>query len=448
MKHGPRFTAIETLRLWEQSGAAANQVMEKQLSSGGTADPRDRQLMAALVYGVIRWRGYLDWLISKFSSHPTKKMKTRTRQALRVGLYQLIFMDRIPDSAAINETVEALKKSGQPRWLLSFVNGLLRNVARSPDTGLPEKAGNEIPAPARLSHPEWLINRWQDRYGPRQTEEICETNNRLPPLCLRVNTRAVSVNDFITEIQAAGIAASVGIFAPEAVLLDYQGLIPDIPGYAEGFFQVQDQAAQLVSLLLSPLQNDKTYLDACAGLGGKTSHIAQMLAKGGRLTAVEPNRIRVKRLKENLSRLGLDALVAIIQDKLENLGTRKKFSGVLVDAPCSGLGVIRRQVDIRWNRAESDLKRYQERQLILLASAAELVEPGGVLVYATCSTEPEENDAVIKKFLAGHPEFMLSNCRDHLPAAAAELVDGEGFFRTVPGQHDLDGFFAARLRKC
>ena len=450
---GARYIAIEILCSWEESRLPIDQLMEQHITDTGLADPRDRQLIMSLVYGVLRWRGYLDWVVEKFSKHPFSKMKSRTLQALRVGLFQLLFLDRVPASAAINETVQALKDMGQPKWLTGFVNGMLRTVSRQNDT-IPdprdEKKAGSLPESARLSHPDWLIKRWKKRYGKARTEAICHQNNLPAPLCLRTNTNLVSQEELLAKLQHDNIAAGPGRFGPDAItLFDYQGSIPKITGYADGLFQVQDEAAQLVSLLLFPLQAEQYYLDGCAGLGGKASHLAQLLPDDSRLFAAEPHIGRIKKLKENLARLQLSKPVTIVEGEVVSLlpDMQEKFDGILIDAPCSGLGVIRRHPDIRWNRKPADLIRYQETQLSLLARAAKLLAPGGVLVYSTCSTEPEENDAAIDTFLTQNPAFQVVNCKDTLPEAAAKLVDQNGFFRTLPGQHDMDGFFAAKLIK-
>ncbi len=455
MKVSPRSVAIDILCRGEKSGKPIDQVMEQTQRYQQLADQRDRYLVFAMIYGTLRRRGYLDWVLADFSNHPLEKMKPRVLQGLRIGLYQLLFMDRIPDSAAINEAVEALKAAKQPRWLLGFVNGLLRNIARR-KASLPDplQEKTSLPDIARLSHPQWLINRWVERYGKASAAAICRFNNMVPPLCLRVNTAATSVDTFLASLNEANIAAKPGFFAPDAVILnDYRGPVAEIPGYDAGLFQVQDEAAQLISLLLSPMEAGKSYLDGCAGLGGKTSHLAQMAAaadpraRPGLITAVEPSRLRIERLRDNLQRLNLSAYATIIAERLENLqpSLAGTFPGALIDAPCSGLGVVRRHPDIRWSRAEEDLRRYQQMQLALLDKAALLLEPSGILVYATCSMEPEENDAVAEKFLATHADFSLTNCRDHLPASAVGLVDEQGFFRTVPDKEGLGGFFAARL---
>ena len=453
MKTSARAAAIEILSQWEKTAQPIDRLLDEGLPPDALADRRDYSLTMALVYGVLRWRGYLDWLLTDYSRHPLDKMKSRTRQALRVGLYQLLFMDRVPAAAALNETVKALKSAGQPGWLIGFVNGLLRNLSRRrPELPAPGQVDAALPAAAALSHPDWLFERWQKRYGRNQALAICRQNNSQPPLSLRVNTKLTTVAQFIKNLSQAGLAAQPGFFAPAAVrLTEYSGPVAQIPGYAEGCFQVQDEAAQLVAGLLLPLRPGQSYLDGCAGLGGKTSQLAEMLPAGdppARLLAVEPNERRLRLLKENLARLQLAAPVHIFHTGLETLRDQPgQFAGILLDVPCSGLGVIRRHPDIRWSRQPADLGRYRQKQLALLGLAAPLAAPGGIVVYATCSMEPEENEEVVLGFLAAHPEFALTDGKNFLPPAAAELVDGQGFLRTVPDERGLDGFFAARLVK-
>ncbi len=435
-----RSIAIETLLAWEKSQEPLDQVLENMLSGSAVDDQRDRQLVMALVYGVVRWQGYLDAIIQKFSSHPLRTMKPLTVAALRVGLYQLVFLDRVPESAAINETVQALKLVRQPKWLTGFVNGVLRAMAR-------QKAS--LPAPdeaaAVLSHPAWLVARWEALFGPERTRRICGINNTLPVLVVRGNTLRISADDWISLLREKGIECERGLFAQEAVRINnFQGSITALPGYGEGYFVVQDEAAQLVTQLLAPFASGR-YLDACAGLGGKTLHLAQLLPEGGRVVAVEPSLKRQVLLKDNLRRLG-GPEVEIHGTTLQEFAAQPQgaFAGVLVDAPCSGLGVIRRQPDIRWQRSLAALQCYQGRQRELLAVAGGLVEKEGVLVYASCSIDPRENDEVIAAFLNEHPEFSITPAQEYLPEAARGFCDGEGFLKTTPEQ-GLDGFFAARM---
>lgn len=447
-----RYRAITTLLIWAERRLPLDQVLEEELAGVDFRDSRDRQLIQAMVFGVVRWRGFLDWVIGQYSSRPPAKMESRVLQGLRLGLFQLLFLDRVPASAAINETVQALKAMQQPKWLTGFVNGILRSVERDhkhiPDPR--HAAAGKIPVPARLSHPEWLIQRWNKRYGMGKTEALCRANNVVVPVTIRVNTALTSPAALLLLLQQGGLKAEPGPYSPVAIrLADHTGPLITIPGFKEGLFQVQDEAAQLVSYLLGPLQPGCSCLDACAGLGGKTSHLAQMIPANGKLVAAEPNSSRSHKLKENLARLRLDHLVTIVEGALATLLPRhaEGFHNVLVDAPCSGLGVIRRHPDIRWNRSVADLRRYQAIQLEILETAARLVTEQGILVYATCSTEPEENEVVVEKFLASHPGFSLTGCGELLPGPAKTLVDSSGFLHTLPNRDDLDGFFAARMIK-
>jgi 16S rRNA (cytosine967-C5)-methyltransferase len=448
-----RYIAIKVLYSWEESRLPVDQIMEQHIANMILADPRDRQLIMSLVYGVIRWRGYLDWVVEKFSKHPVAKIKNRTLQGLRTGILQLLFMDRVPASAAINETVQALKDMKQPRWLTGYVNGLLRSVVRQreniPNPLDPENS-NSLPEAAMLSHPEWLIDRWKKRYGDFEAIKICRENNTQTSLCLRVNVTLTTPSALVEKLKTSELHVAPGEYSPIAIKLHgYHGQVTAIPGFRDGLFQVQDEAAQLISLLLGPMLPGKLYLDGCAGLGGKTSHLAQMLPPESSLSAIEPNPGRLMKLKENLERLRLSKTVTIVEGTLDSLlpDNKEKFAGILIDAPCSGLGVIRKHPDIRWNRSPDDLHRYQKMQKALLKTAAQLLAANGILVYATCSTEPEENEEVIKNFLARNPQFELSDCRDVLPENGNRLVGSQGFFQTLPGQDDLDGFFAARLIK-
>lgn len=451
-----RFLALEILAAWQEKPGSIELHKERVLNRQPAPDPRDSQLAVALVYGVLRWQGYLDWLLAGHCRHPLAKMKAATLQALRIGLFQLLFLDRVPPSAAINETIEALRQRKQPKWLLGFVNGCLRNLARASES-LPrpwsvpggEIAPAELPFAAACSHPAWLLDRWCQRYGPEATRELCRQNNTPAPLCLRANSEWTTPAELLATLHQAGIPAEAGKLAPEAVWLpEYHGKITALPGFHTGLFQVQDEIAQLIGHLLGPFKTGR-YLDGCAGLGGKTSHLAQLLPPGGAITAVEPDARRASLLQANLARLGLGKQVTIFNGTLAALASQEPepYGAILLDAPCSGLGVIRRHPDIRWNRQPEELRRFPELQLALLLEAANLLTPRGYLVYATCSMEPEENEEVVAAFLAARPDFIVINCRHFLPAAASELVTAEGFCRSYPGGGISDGFFAARLQR-
>ena len=442
-----RFAAIETLCRLQRNPLPVTLLFE-ELAEECALLGTDRHLAMNLIYGVLRQRQYLDACLSLFCRQPLKKLHPFVHQALAVGLYQLLFLDRIPESAAVNETVNALKVVRLPERLQGFVNGVLRATvrgrARLPAPGAPDSSGEPV-----LNHPDWLTQRWERNFGREEMLRICACNNSRPPLVLRVNPLATSPDAFLARLREADITARAGDLAPAAVLLPgYHGPVQDLPGFGEGHFQVQDESAQLVCHLLAPFLQGGKLLDACAGLGGKTGHILELAADvRADLCAVEPDRRRLVHLRENLARLHPRNTVKIHPCTLLEFSREctGRFDTILIDAPCSGTGVIRRHPDIRWNRQSADIPEYRKTQRQLLDQAAGLLLPGGALVYATCSLEPEENDELVAGFLHDHPDFRLSDCTPLLPVAARKLVRN-GFFQPHPSG-SADGFFAARLAR-
>ncbi len=347
-----RRLAVLCLCRRDRDGSVVQVHIDRIIHGSALAGP-DRQLAVMMVRGVLRQQQFLDGVIARFSSVQPGKMKPLTLMALRVGVYQLFFLDRIPASAAVNETVKVLKAEKQPRWLVNFVNGVLRTIARQKASlPGPDDAAGADGTPI-LNHPDWLLRRWRARYGPERTEEICRLNNLEPPLVLRVNTRLISREALADRCRRAGLEVRNGSYAPDALVLEPgAGAIAGLPGFAEGLFQVQGEAAQLATLLLAPFAAGRRYLDACAGLGGKTGHLAQLLPAGAELTAVEPDRRRFDLLGENLHRLGGGGDITIFNGGLDEFARsgERRFDAILIDAPCSGTGVIRRHPDIRWNR--------------------------------------------------------------------------------------------------
>ncbi len=442
-----RFAAIETLCRLQRNPLPVTLLFE-ELAEECALIGTDRHLAMNLIYGVLRQRQYLDHCLALFCRQPLKKLHPFVHQALAVGLYQILFLDRIPESAAVNETVNALKIVRLPERLQGFVNGVLRAAvrgrARIPAPGAPDASGKPV-----LNHPDWLTQRWERHFGREEMLRICACNNSRPPLVLRVNSSVISPEAFLARLREADITALAGALALGTVFLpDYHGPVQDLPGFAEGLFQVQDESAQLVCHLLAPFFQGGKLLDACAGLGGKTSHILELAAGvQADISAVEPDRRRLVHLQENLTRLHPRNAVKIHPSTLLDFsqGCTTRFTAILVDAPCSGTGVIRRHPDIRWNRQPADIPEYRKIQRQLLDQAAGLLLPGGILVYATCSLEPEENGGLVTGFLHDHPEFQLSDCTPFLPVQALKLVRN-GFFQPHPTE-SADGFFAARLTR-
>jgi 16S rRNA (cytosine967-C5)-methyltransferase len=442
-----RFLAVETLcRLYQDRSPV------KALLDGGAQKyqlaGKDRNLAMQLVYGVLRNRQYLDRILQLLSKTPLDKVEDFIHQTLVVGLYQLFFLERIPQSAAVHEMVECCKIGGMPKRLEGFVNGILRQSIRQKESLKAQATFTKNGVPV-VNHPEWIFDKWQKQFGSGEALRICAANNQEPILVLRTNVGKISKDAFCKMLEGAGIATLPGAYAEEAVVLpEFHGPVPAIPGYAQGLFQVQDEAAQLVARLLSPFRRGGRYLDGCAGLGGKTSHLLQFAtAHGLEIHAIEPEAYRLQKLRENLERLGAACTPTIHETTLQEFTRRDlpPFDGILIDAPCSGTGVIGRNPDIRWNRRPDDLPRYHEEQLSILGHSAPLLTSGGILIYATCSLEPEENEAVIKAFLADHPDFKLTDCTLQLPEAAHHFVT-DLCFAPHPDA-TIDGFFAARMQR-
>lgn len=408
----------------------------------------ERGLAMNLCFGVIRNRQSIDQIIRNLSSVRLKKLDPYLHQALAVGIYQLFFLDGIPESAAVNEAVKSCQKAKVAKRLHGFVNAILRNAIRKRDffEKKLETDKNEV-----MNHPEWMVKRWINNYGQEETHRICSINGSEPLLCLRIQKSLISRDNFAGLLQKEDIEYSFGI-APESILLpSYRGSIAQIPGFEKGFFQIQDQAAQLASHLLSPFSTG-AYLDCCAGLGGKTGHIIDLIDDTSSIVALEPEKARAIKFEENMSRLFPEKEITLQQTTVQNfaLDCNTRFAGIFVDAPCSGTGVIRRQPDIRWNRNPEDFICNQDLQLEILSCAAKLLDKEGVLVYATCSIEPEEDVQVIEKFLEQNVDFSLVPCAPFLPAEAHQHIikHGKGeFFAPLPSA-EIDGFFAARLVRC
>lgn len=440
-----RHLAVLCLVRWDSDRNALQHHLDTLIFKSGLR-AQDRQLGVMLVQGVLRQKEFLDRVIAGFSRFPLAKMKALTIMTLRVGVFQLLCLDRIPDSAAVNETVKILRHEKQPRWLINFVNGVLRTVARNKESIVVSDA--EQPEEEFVAnHPEWLVRRWQQQFGQKKTRRICAANNLMPEAVLRVNTQRTTTEKLLGLLQEQGHHAGPGRYAPDSIRLEsFSGSPGSLPGYADGFFHVQDESAQLVSLLLGPFEGTMSCLDACAGLGGKTCHLAQLMEAGSRITAVEPSGHRFTVLGLNIERLRLTGHVQTFQGKLDDYcrTNPEAFDRILVDAPCSGTGVLGRHPDIRWNRQPDDLQEFSRQQLLLLRQAASLLKDGGVLVYATCSLEPEENQQVVALFLQEEQEFQVVDAGHWLPEAAGMLIDDKGFFCPTPAE-GLDGFFGARL---
>jgi 16S rRNA (cytosine967-C5)-methyltransferase len=423
--------------------------MEGVEAVDGLRGGRDRDLLNAILFGVLRWRGRLDYFIARFSKTPLAKIDHPVLNILRVGLFQLLFLTRIPPSAAVHTPVDMAKSMVAP-WVGAFVNAVLRKAAAESDSvRFPDPRQEPVAAlAAAWAFPEWLVERWMGRYGAEAAALLCESINVIPPLTLRTNTLKARRTDLMAALAAEADGVEAASVAPEGIrVAGLRSRLTDLGSYQQGWFQVQDEAAQLVSLLLAPRPGE-TVLDACAGRGGKTGHLAQLMGNQGTLVALDRSGARLATLGEEMRRLGVSIVSCREANLADGLAAELpgSFDRVLVDAPCSGLGTLRRNPDIKWAAGRKDLGRYHQTQLTLLERAAERVRPGGALVYAVCSPEPEETVDVLRTFLAKNPRFQTERDIHDLPQAARPLFEPQGFLQTYPHLRYMDGFFAVRLR--
>jgi 16S rRNA (cytosine967-C5)-methyltransferase len=404
--------------------------------------------LTELVYGTLRWRGRLDRCIERHTPRSLRFFSVWTRNALRLGAYQILFLTRIPPSAAVNESVALAKQKEGPKPA-GLVNAVLRKIAaerEQPLRLLPDDPAERIAI--EQSHPVWLVRRWVERYGPKEAEDLCRSNNAPPPLTVRVNRIKTDRDRLRARLEAAGVRVSVGRCSEDALLLEGRVRLDSLKAFREGQFTIQDEAAQLVTRILDP-QPGETVLDACAAPGGKTTHIAERMQNRGSIIAVDKEKGRIARLNDNIARHGAPIIQTHCADitfpgRLRNSG---RVDRMLVDAPCSGTGVLRRNPEGKWLKREKDLIRFQALQRRILDGAAPMLRPGGILVYSTCSTEPEENALAVRGFLDNRPEFQVQDIRPYLPPPAAGLVTAEGFLDTALNPFGMDGFFVARFVK-
>ena len=450
MPFDARKTAWVILNTLDHGQRTLTALMEEYADGQQAVSQRDRALLQALVYGVLRWRGRLDYFIAHFSSTRFNKINPKILNILRLALFQIIYLDRIPDSAAVNTAVEIAKTAGAP-WVIGYVNALLRKTSREyRAVSFPELGKNASAAlAAGKSFPEWIIHRWLQRYGQKNTAALCDAVNSIPPITVRTNTLRTSPRNLLMKLERDAEKVAQTPYSPDGItIVNPATSIPNLSGFKSGWFQVQDEAAQLVSLLLDPKPGE-TVLDACAGMGGKTGHIAQLMNNEGAVAALDIDGGKLSQLEAEMRRLGILIVSTRCFDLEQGVSQlpAKGFDRILLDAPCSGLGVMRRNPDIKWHRSEKELAKNNARQLRLLENLAPAVKPAGFLVYAVCSPEPEENEVVIHQFLKKHRDFDINDHYGQLPNEICKTAITKGFFKTFPCLTQMDGFFSVRLQR-
>jgi 16S rRNA (cytosine967-C5)-methyltransferase len=419
-------------------GARADESFARR---SGAVDPRARPFLMELAYGAIRWRKRLRWELERHLRKDARVLPADVLAILELGAYQLRFMDSVPAWAAVDESVKLVRgetPAKVSRWAAGLVNAVLRNLERGAPAELPEGFDPAARLATLHSHPQWLVERWLGRLGPEAARALLERDNAPPPLHLKVNRRRTDTDAVLERLREAGHEPAVHPEKPDAVVIAAGAAPESLPGWDEGWFWVQDVGAQWV-VEVADAPEEGWMLDACAAPGGKLVGLLERAADA-RALAIDVDFGRLARVRENVARLGFEGAELVVGDA-RTPPTGRRFPLVLADVPCSGTGVLRRRVDARWRRRPDDLARFASFQREVLEGLADRVEEGGVLVYATCSLEPEENEDVVNGFRDDHPEFRIDPVGDRVPAA---LAVGP-WLATRPWLDDMDGMFAARL---
>ncbi|MEC4676130.1 MAG: 16S rRNA (cytosine(967)-C(5))-methyltransferase RsmB [Nitrospirota bacterium] len=436
----PRLLAIMALLEISGKGSRPKNAIDTLARS---LDRRDRAFMMELVYGVLRFRDTLDWILKQFLRNFSGSGEF-TINNLRTALFQIYFM-RVPDWAVVNESVEIEKKGGvsairRRTGRPTVVNGVLRNILRRKNDFTPPLEFDDPVAAISVntSHPQWMVKRWMKRFGGHEAALLAEANNQIPPMTIRVNSLRITRNQLISKLRENGFLSRPANFSPDGIIMKELHSYSDL-SFVSGLFAVQDEASQLIAYLLDPKPGERI-LDACAAPGGKTTHIAQLMRDSGEVIAVEKDPERIGRLEENIKNSGIRSIKIINADfsRLENIGT---FDRILLDAPCSSLGVIRRNPDVKYRRRAGDLAGYRSKQIKLLLAASSMLRENGILVYSVCSTEPEEGEEVVSEFLKTAKEMSIINADSFYPGDFAD----KGFYRTYPHKHNMDGFFGVKF---
>jgi 16S rRNA (cytosine967-C5)-methyltransferase len=453
-----RQVALLSLAEWESGDQKIDVVLDRELASADL-DARDTALAQNLTYGVLRWKGRLDWVLDQYVKGGLRSLPIPIRNALRLGLYQIDYLDRIPPRAAVSESVNLAKRYGH-KGTAGLVNAVLRTILTSLRPDFPKIESDPVGHVSSVySHPRTLVERWINRYGLDMTVVLCEYDNEVPRLVARANALVCTPAALGRALQAEGRETRPGRYFEECVEILGGGDVTELECFREGLMQVQDESTLAAVRLLDPHPGEDI-IDMCAAPGGKTTYIAERMAGAGAIRAFEVSRRRAQMLTANIARLSIpNCEVLCGQANSEVTGPA---DGILIDAPCTGTGTLGRRADARWNfdlrsreRVRADIEEmerlhprqifahHSSRQLRLLLDAADLVRDGGRIVYSTCTLEPEENEQVIAHFLRKRPEFVVEDATPYVPSM---FVDA-GFVRILPHRHAIDGAFAARLVK-
>jgi 16S rRNA (cytosine967-C5)-methyltransferase len=440
-----REIALKVLIDMREKGAYSNYSINKYLKE--KINPKDENLVREIVYGVIENLTYIDYIISKLSTKKIEKIHPKILDILRIGVYQIAFTDKIPDRAAVNESVNLAKKYVHG-GAAGFVNGILRNFSRRKAEMMKIESGDKLEfLSIKYSHPKWMVKRWIKAYGEDFTERLLNANNSKPKLNLRVNTLKTDKDTLKQALTNYGYEVHDTKYAKDGIVVENPVRITDIDEFIQGHFTIQDESSMLVAQIANP-KEDSVILDLCSAPGGKATHLAQIMNNKGRIICWDIYEHKLELVRENASRLGIN----IIETKLQDAQVLdESMIGIadicIVDAPCSGLGIIRRRPEIKWNRKEEDIEDLVKIQKNILNNASKYVKPGGLIIYSTCTIEENENMNTIEEFLNKNKDFTLSPFDQLISFDENMSSSKEGYIQMFPNIHGTDGFFISRIKK-
>jgi len=446
-KTNPREIAILVLAEVMENEAYSNISLREKLSKYSDLTPLDKAFITEIVHGTIRYLITIDYIINQYSKTKINKMKPLILNILRCGVYQIIFMTKVPSFAACNESVEIAKRRGL-RGLSGFVNGVLRNIARN-------SKAISYPNPYKdfsmylsvyYSYPKWLIDYWLDTYSPQFVEDLCRGSNKSPVVSIRCNTLKTNKEDLMKTLSKEDVVVYDGVYSKEALGISKTSAINELPSFKQGLFQVQDESSMLVGHILNPKPRDNI-LDVCSAPGGKATHCGELMKNEGIIFARDIHEHKLDLIKSSAQRLGISIIKTQLKDATQLDDTMvSKMDRVLIDAPCLGLGIIRKKPDIKYKKTPKDLEDLIVVQRQILSTCSKYVNVGGILVYSTCTISKRENIENIDWFTRNF-DFELEDIDPYLPETLRSETSKKGYIQLYPHIHNIDGFFIARLRR-
>jgi 16S rRNA (cytosine967-C5)-methyltransferase len=448
LENNIRAIALDVLMKIEQNQAYSNLQLNQTLQKANVKDI-DKGLLTSIVYGTIQRKNTIDFYLDQLLNKPIKKKDRWVLTLLRLSIFQMLYMDRVPDHAIIHEAVEIAKQRGH-QGVAGLVNGILRKLQREGTAEMDKKAGTgSEKAALTYSMPKWLIERWSSQFGNEDAEKMAESNLLPSPVTARVNTMLTTREEVLQQLEQEGVSAEEGELSPEGIIIR-DGYLPGTEAYNKGLVTIQDESSMLVARAVAPRPGE-TVLDACAAPGGKSTHMAEMMKGKGKVVSLDLHAHKIELINKQAKRLGLENISASVLDarKAGEKYESESFDRVLVDAPCSGFGVIRKKPDLKWSKTEEDVLKLASIQKDILESASHMVRDGGLLVYSTCTVDKDENSEVAEWFLHNHPEFEWDpDFSEKMPENVKTfIIEERSDLQIMPHYFNSDGFYIAAYRK-